>query len=82
MSEAEDYRGEQEGQYKGIYYEIMADSEPKYAPFLVVVFYDEDNQMNESPYLYTLCQAHDYAEAAILTHLDIGHWDDIFNACE
>ena len=77
---AEDYRDEQGGQYKGIYYEIMADSEPETAPFLVVVFYQ--SEMNDSTHLYTLAQAHDYAEAAIRTHIGIGHWDDIFNACE
>ena len=79
---AEDYRNEQEGQYKGIYYEIMADSEPEVAPFLVVFFYDEYDQISESPHLYTLAQCHDYAEAAIRNHLGIGHWDDVFNACE
>lgn len=45
------------GRYKGVEYEISADSEPKSAPFLVAIIY-LDTQTIETEHTHTVQQAH------------------------
>lgn len=52
------------GEYKGVEYEISADSEPKEPPFLVAIIY-LDTETIESEHVLTVEQAHIMAKKII-----------------